>query len=154
MLNATPPPLLGVTPRRNSYARTPNVQVQIPPPAGRGKGEGSHGRPGAKNMGSPKMTDRTQFSPALAAISACAAQEWRSPSRFRTCPKIEFALGSVRVPLPRRLGNRGLTSMSLPRTRESRKGLGHRSGRANHAKQKNERTNPIPGNSINGIMLQ
>ena len=123
----------------------------LPPGGGRGR---DYRKAKHQNIGSPKMTDRTQFSPALAAISACAAQEWRSPSRFRTCPKIEFALGSVRVPLPRRLGNRGLTSMSLPRTREPRKGLGHRSGRANHAKQKNERTNPIPGNSINATMLQ
>ena len=39
-----------------------------------------------------KMSERTQFPPALTAISDCVAYEWRSPDNFRTNPKIGFVL--------------------------------------------------------------
>ena len=86
-----------------------------PPLAGGGQGEGrqkGEGKP--KTWGPPKMTKRTQFSPAPTAISDCVAYEWRPPAHFRTHSKVGFDLAFVPRAHPARAKSR--RSHSFPCT--------------------------------------
>jgi len=93
----------------------------------------------------PKMTERTQFPPAPTVISACVAYKWRPLNCLSPRPKIGFVSRKTSQDAP----------LAAPLL--AGEGFGVRAAplrMPNHEKQKNERTNPIPGNFINGMMLR